>query len=394
VNEIQLADVCVINPNVTNKLTPDMLCSFVPMECVDEIQGSITHSYVRSVNEVSKGYTYFTDGDVLFAKITPCMENGKCTIANNLKNGIGFGSTEFHVIRAGKDTLPKWVFYFLRQDHIRKSLQRRMTGSAGQQRVPKEAIAELLLPLPPLSEQKRMVAVLEKADRLRRLRRYALELSDTFLQSVFLDMFGDPVTNPKGWDKAFIGEVGEIQGGLQVSTQRNKYTLKAPYLRVANVYRDRLELSEVKIIGLTENEYQRVRLEQGDILIIEGHGNSAEIGRCAIWNGSIGRCVHQNHLIRFRPNQDLVLSEFVSRYINSHTGRKYFQEASNTTSGLNTISTSVVAECPIPIPPITVQRKYQTVVHAYKQIHIQQNESLRQAEHLFQCLLHESFSLG
>ncbi len=111
-------------------------------------------------------------------------------------------------------------------------------------------------------------------------------------------MFGDPVTNPKGWEEDFVQNLGSLQGGIQVSAKRNSFPLKVPYLRVANVYRNQLELNEIKTIGLTENEFNRTLLVKDDILIVEGHGNKREIGRSAIWDGSIKGCVHQNHLIR------------------------------------------------------------------------------------------------
>jgi len=176
------------------------------MEYIDDRSGIISKKSVRRLKEVENGYTHFQDKDILFAKITPCMENGKCAIAKNLINGIGFGSTEFHVIRAREQILPEWVYYYLRQESTRKKAELNMTGSAGQKRVPSSFLEEVLIPLPPLPEQKRIAAILEKADRLRRQRHYALELSDTYLQTVFLEMFGDPVTNPKGWIQERLGE--------------------------------------------------------------------------------------------------------------------------------------------------------------------------------------------
>jgi type I restriction enzyme S subunit len=109
---MRLADVCEVNPTAGRKLDRGQLCSFVPMEAVDEWSGSIVRRETRRVAEVSSGYTPFQDGDVLVAKITPCMENGKCALARNLVNGIGYGSTEFHVLRAGPEVLPEWLYYF------------------------------------------------------------------------------------------------------------------------------------------------------------------------------------------------------------------------------------------------------------------------------------------
>jgi type I restriction enzyme, S subunit len=319
------------------------------------------------------------------------MENGKCSIAKNLKNDIGFGSTEFHVLRTSNLVIPKWIFYYLRQEKIRQKAERNMTGSAGQKRVPTRFLADLDIPLPPLEEQKRIAQIAGKCDRLRRTRRYTQQLSDTYLQSVFLEMFGNLLKNSKGWDILPIEEMSEVQGGLQVSQKRNQYDLKIPYLRVANVYRNYLNLSEIKEIGLTENELRRTVLQENDILIVEGHGNSNEIGRASVWNTAIKECVHQNHLIRVRAQIKIVNSTYLCFFINSVAGQKYFQDASNTTSGLNTISTGIVNDCPVLVPPIALQEKFAQIVQRFERLRAQQRESDRQAEHLFQTVLHRAF---
>ncbi len=162
------------------------------------------------MKEVERGYTYFANGDVLFAKITPCMENGKCALAYGLQNNTGFGSTEFHVIRAGSTVSSEWIYYFIRQETVRQEAKRHMTGSAGQQRVPASFVAKIEVPLPPLPEQQRIAGILSRADRLRRLRRYALEMSDGYFQSVFLEMFGDTEHNDQGWPVMRLCEIAEI----------------------------------------------------------------------------------------------------------------------------------------------------------------------------------------
>src|SRR5258708_5413261 len=98
----RLSDICEINPPTNHDLAPDDLCTFVPMEDVDDINARIKHGVVRPISQVDQGFTPFAENDVIVAKITPCMENGKCAIARRLRNGIGFGSTEFHVLRPKK----------------------------------------------------------------------------------------------------------------------------------------------------------------------------------------------------------------------------------------------------------------------------------------------------
>lgn len=160
---VSLDDVCEINPRMVwnNDFTSDMPVTFIPMAAVDDISGKIVKPQVREIASVWKGYTRFSEGDVLFAKITPCMENGKAAIAHGLINGLGFGSTEFHVLRPTEAVEGKWIFYYVRQQSFRDSAARMMTGTAGQLRVPAKYLSESFIPLPPFSEQQRIVEAIE-----------------------------------------------------------------------------------------------------------------------------------------------------------------------------------------------------------------------------------------
>ncbi len=149
-----LEDVCVINPPKAAKefLPADALVTFVPMPAVDADEGAITAPQTRTFAEVRKGFTSFRDNDVIMAKITPCMENGKAAIARNLTNGLGFGSTEFHVLRSTGAALPEFIYHLIRQESYRRVAEDEMTGSVGQKRVPQSFLTRTPVPLPPLSE--------------------------------------------------------------------------------------------------------------------------------------------------------------------------------------------------------------------------------------------------
>jgi type I restriction enzyme S subunit len=168
-----LREEVAINPAVSlGRLTDDTPVSFVPMEAVENnAAGGITLE-TRTLSEVRKGYTPFADGDVLWAKITPCMENGKSGIVRKLKNGVGFGSTEFHVLRPlSARVSAEYVHEFVSQWALRRVARFAFTGSAGHQRVPQEFLAELPFPVPPLDVQERIAAEArrrrEEAHRLR-----------------------------------------------------------------------------------------------------------------------------------------------------------------------------------------------------------------------------------
>ena len=160
---VRLGEVCEINPRRRDITRRDVEpTSFVPMESVDAEMGVISEIRKRPFADVKKGYTYFEDGDVLFAKITPCMQNGKHAIAHSLIEGIGFASTEFHVIRPAKGILADWIHHFVRQPAVLHDATNHFTGAVGQQRVPDDFLKSLEIPLPPLDEQRRISGLLRE----------------------------------------------------------------------------------------------------------------------------------------------------------------------------------------------------------------------------------------
>jgi type I restriction enzyme S subunit len=167
------------------------------MTAVDETTGTLALPQIKPFGTVKKGYTWFVENDVLFAKITPCMQNGKTAIARNLRNGVGFGSTEFHVLRPGADVLPEWVHLFIRRPAFRAEAAQHFTGSVGQQRVPESFLSTYLLPIPPLAEQRRIVARMEelttRIEHIRELQRQAKREIDALLPALL--------------DRAFKGEL-------------------------------------------------------------------------------------------------------------------------------------------------------------------------------------------
>jgi type I restriction enzyme S subunit len=220
-----LSEVCEINPRLPRdyEICGSQQVSFVPMAAIDEVAGRIIDRQTRLFAEVRKGYTHFKDDDVLFAKITPCMENGKAAIARDLAGGLGFGSTEFHVLRSRGEVVPEWVFYFVRRQRFREDAKRSFTGTAGQQRVPTTFMEAAKIPVPPLPEQRRLVDILSRAESVVRLRREALKKTQEIIPALFLDMFGDPATNPKEWPTQPLGEIVSLLSGGTPSKAREDF---------------------------------------------------------------------------------------------------------------------------------------------------------------------------
>ena len=187
-----LADQAEINPRdpIPPELRDNALVSFVPMQAVSELTATVESRLTRPLREVRKGYTRFRSGDVLFAKITPCMENGKAALTANLENNIGFGSTEFHVIRPNEPKTARLLWYFVRRPSFRSAAKQQMRGAAGQQRVPEEFVASSPGINPAvLADQRRIVEILDLADELRRRRREAVEIARRIPTAAFHTAF-------------------------------------------------------------------------------------------------------------------------------------------------------------------------------------------------------------
>ena len=186
----------------------------------------------------------------------------------------------------------------------------------------------------------------------------------------------------------------EITGGLTKNSRRNELSLQMPYLRVANVYYNHLDLSEIKEIGVTEQEVDRCLLEKNDLLFVEGNGSKTQIGRVAIWNGQIPNCLHQNHIVKGRPLGNM-LSEYALYYLISNEGRKQIVNIAKSTSGLYTLSTNKIKGLRVPYCDLNAQKRIlddiKEKLSVYDSIEQTIDTSLQQAEALRQSILKQAF---
>jgi len=258
---VELPEVLKINPP---KPTPDALAAdlpvtFVPMPAVDAESGTISTPSTRPFSEVRKGFTAFRVNDVIMAKITPCMENGKAAIARNLVNGLGFGSTEFHVLRASDAVLPEYVYHFIRQESFRRSAEQEMTGSVGQKRVPADFLVRTEVPLPPLAEQKRIVAKVEtllaRVNAARQRLAKVPALLKRFRQSILAAACSGRLTEDwrdentvedpdQSWESTEASEICELVQSGTTPRDRAVLTSGVPFLKVYNIVDQRVAFKE------------------------------------------------------------------------------------------------------------------------------------------------------
>jgi type I restriction enzyme S subunit len=390
----ELTDVVALNPRPDPSTVDDAcLVSFVPMAAVEAGTGQLDATIARPWSEVRKGYMLFREGDVLFAKITPCMENGKVAVATGLLNGLAAGSTEFHVLRPLGGVEPKFILYFLLQDDFRRLARSKMRGAAGQLRVPREFMETAQIPVPPLREQRRIVAEIETQFTRLDAAVAALERARANLRRYRAATLAQLASG--SWPMAPLGEVSCIQGGIQKQPKRAPAANAFPFLRVANVLRGRLDLGEIHRIELFPGELAKLRLQEGDLLVVEGNGSPSEIGRMAIWDGSISDCVHQNHIIRVRLGERL-LPRFVEAYWNSPIGQLHVQAVASSTSGLYTLSVRKIAALSVPIPSVEEQGRIVEEVErrmsVASEIASAIDGNLKRTERLRQAILRKAFA--
>ncbi len=243
---------------------------------------------------------------------------------------------------------------------------------------------------PDIDEQKRIAAILDKADEVRRKRAQALELADQFLKSAFLDLFGDPVTNPKGWPVEALENMCGIASGVTKGRKfSGKATVHVPYMRVASVQDGYLDLRNITEIEVLPSEVHKYRLEPGDLLLTEG-GDPDKLGRGAVWHGEISDCIHQNHIFRVRCQNGL-LPEFLSAQIGSARGKRYFMKAAKQTTGIASINMTQLRAFPALVPPKDIQLKYEEVTASFKNKRQKWFLHAESANQLFSSLAQRAF---
>ncbi|MBP5103002.1 restriction endonuclease subunit S [Pseudomonas protegens] len=387
----KLADVAEINPRFDRSQLNDLseMVSFVPMANVSEVLGAVTSEQARELGEVIKGFTPFKDRDVLVAKITPCFENGKIAHAR-IGRQLGFGSTEFHVIRPIATKLDdRYLYHFLRQPSVREEGGRRMTGSGGQKRVPKTFIEALDIPLPSLTEQRRIAATLDKADALRAKRREAIAKLDQLLKSVFLEMFGDPVTNPKGWPgNTTLGDIAlDMQYGPRFHNEA--YSLNGiKIVRITDLSpTGELDFDAMPRMDVEENVQARFVLQPGDIIFAR---TGATVGKVALIRASDPPSIAGAYFIRVQVNNS-VLPEYVFAALRTKSIQKFIAVKSRQAAQQN-FSGPGLRKLPMPVPSLELQCQFASLAKKIEQQRRTLQEHVELQDAFFASLQHRAFN--
>ncbi|MDR3569168.1 MAG: restriction endonuclease subunit S [Candidatus Obscuribacterales bacterium] len=394
----KLAEVCQIKPpksEARQRLSETDLVSFVPMEDLGINQKIFIPTQTKPLAEVAGSYTYFAEGDVLLAKITPCFENGKLGIASNLTNGIGFGSSEYIVFRPDKSINMDWLYYFLSREAFRVEGAAQMNGAVGHKRVAKEFIESYLIPVPPLREQQRIIGILDKAfngiatakANAEKNLQNGRALFESHLQSVFTQ-------RGEGWVEKRLGEVAESisTGPFGTMLHKSDYVSGGiPLVNPMNIVDSKIvPSSKMMVSEETRDRLTSYVLKTGNIVI----GRRGELGRCAlVTEHETGwLCGTGSFFVRLSDSMD---GEFFVVLF----GSKQFKarlEASAVGTTMSSLNHGILDDLVLLVPPLAEQRKI--MVKAHKLLsETQRLESIYQQklatlEELKKSLLHQAFS--
>ena len=396
---LTLGEATVVNPRRSGSSialgTADNV-SFVPMASVDEHTGTIATPEVRAFGDVKSGFTWFRDGDVIFAKITPCMQNGKAAVARGLVGGVGFGSTEFHVLRPGPQVLPEWIWYFVREQTFRDEARRNFKGTAGQQRVPADWLGSQLVPVPPLAEQRRILACLREAmakvHEVRRLREEALAESRGLLPSLLKDVFADVAgVHPS----ATVGSL-TTETRYGTSEKCSPANTGSPVLRIPNVAAGCVNFDNLKFLPSKVRPTDPLALRDGDLLVVRTNGSPDLVGRCAVVPALDGTFAYASYLIRVRLDPRRADSRYLSYFLASTLGRDQIATKRHTSAGQYNINTQDIHSIEVPLPPLAAQRelvrRMVEVEAAAKATQLELAEALIRGEALPSSILRKAFA--
>ncbi len=289
-----------------------------------------------------------------------------------------------------KKVIPGYLLAYFRDPLMLQKLKNMGKGGA-LKHIQITELAKLKIPLPPLETQKRIVSLLDQAQELIDKRKEQIALMDQLIQSLFYDMFGDPVSNPRNWNEAELQEVSEIKSGVTKGRNlKGKDTVFVPYMRVANVQDGYLQMDDIANIEVLPTDVSKYRLEKNDLLLTEG-GDPDKLGRGAIWNGQIDNCIHQNHIFRIRLDQNLLSPEYATMLIGSPRGKRYFLKAAKQTTGIASINITQLKKCPMLIPSFDLQCRFAEHLRKVEEQKEAMAESQGKLEDNFNSLMQQAF---
>ena len=359
---MRFSEAVEVNPRRTVKR--DTITPFVDMATLSTEAPHVRPSRSKSAGA---GGSRFRNGDTLFARITPCTENGKTGLVDGLATGeVGTGSTEFIVLGPRhRITLARFVYYLAKNPAFRSFAISQMRGTSGRQRVPASVFDDYVVGVPSLPEQRKIAAILSSVDHAIAKTRAVIGQVQVVKRGLMQELLARGLPGrharfkqteiggiPEEWRLRKLSDIASVQTGI-AKNKAKAGPLSVPYLRVANVQDGFLNLAEIKTLEVDGDAVARYALRAGDVLLTEG-GDADKLGRGTVWNAEIEPCLHQNHIFVARPFE-CIRPLFLSLYAGSSRGKSYFLNCSKQTTNLASMNSTQLKSLPVPIPLLDEQ---------------------------------------
>jgi type I restriction enzyme S subunit len=337
-------------------------------------------------NRPSRANMEVRKGDVLCAKM---RETKKVLLITASEQEYLF-STGFAVLRPKTEViLPGFLLYYLRSRDF-QTRKDRVAKGATQKAANNSALGELPIPVPPLGVQERIVPILERLDSLEVTRERANKLTNELIQSLFLDMFGDPAVNPMEWEVATVGDIViETQYGLSKAIDDDPGHI--PIVRMNNITPDgRLDLNDLRYVDIGSNELAKYGLAKGDVLF--NRTNSRElVGKTGLFSGE-GEFVFASYLIRVRVEEKKAVPEYLWAFLNSYYGKRTLLKRARGAIGQANINAQELRSIDLPLPPIELQLRFASLMERVKSLTDKQTRSEHEIAALSSALTERTFS--
>ena len=368
---------------------PDKEFVYVDVAGVDNEAKLISGQRVlRGSGAPSRARKLIKTGDVLVSTVRPNL-NAVAMVPDSLDGEVA--STGFCVLRPNAKVLSEYLFYFVRSSVFIDSLVGLVAGAL-YPAVSDTQVLDQLIPLPPIPEQRRVIDLLSRAEGIVRLRREAQKKAGELVPAIFLEMFGDPHSNPKSHPTLPLSKVSEVISGVAKGRKLlGADVVELPYMRVANVRDGHLDLTEVKAIEIKKTEIEKLRIKVGDLLMTEG-GDPDKLGRAALWQGEIDLCVHQNHIFKVRSNLEILSPQYLRSLAGSSYGKAYFFRVAKKTTGIASINKTQLSAFPVVLAPLSTQMSFARQVNSVESVLAQQASAAVKAEATFDALLARVFA--
>ena len=362
---------------------------YIDLSSIDKEKKVINSDLVSSVtprNAPSRARQLVQCNDVLVATVRPNL-NGVALISDSLDDATA--STGYCVLRSKSDQIDStYLFYWVQTIAFISDMMSKATG-ANYPAISDKIIKKSKIPLPPLDEQKRIAAILDKANAILRKRKKAIQLADDFLRNVFLDLFGDPSTNPKGYPNGTIRDFVET-ANYGSSGKASETDGEFPILRMGNItYEGSWNFASLKYIDLSEKDKPKYLAQKGDLLF--NRTNSKElVGKTAVFEEEKPMAI-AGYLVRVRTNE-LGNNYYISGYLNSSHGKKTLNGMCKSIVGMANINAQELQNIKIMLPPVELQNKYEQIVKAVRSRLEKHEESREFLISLFNALSQKAYA--